>query len=65
VPILVFANYYNEGLFAYLAKNYTKAEKFFKLACLKEQNAWGCFSYAQMINNNKEKNKYFQKACKK
>jgi len=24
IPIFVFANYYNQGLYAYLAKNYSK-----------------------------------------
>jgi len=63
IPIFVFANYYNEGLYAYLAKNYSKAKIYFKLSCEKEKNAWGCFSYAQMINNIEEKNQYIKKAC--
>jgi len=63
IPIFVFANYYNEGLYAYLAKNYSKAKTYFKLSCEKEKNAWGCFSYAQMINNIEEKKQYIQKAC--
>ena len=60
LPIFVFANYYNEGLYAYLGHNYSKAEKYFKLACIKEKNAWGCFSYYQLTKNKKYKNK----ACK-
>ena len=63
IPIFMFANYYNDGLKAYLAKNYTLAKKYFKLSCEKENNAWGCFSYAQMINNIEEKNQYTKKAC--
>ncbi len=60
LPIFVFANYYNAGLYALLAKNYSKAEKYFKLACKKEKNAWGCFSYYQLTKNIIYKNK----ACK-
>jgi len=64
-PLFLFATtpYYNEGLYAYLAKNYKKAEKYFKLACDKNKNAWGCFSYAQLLNNAKLKNEYMKKAC--
>jgi len=64
IPIFVFANYYNIGLKAYLNKNYNTAKKYFKLACIKEKNAWGCFSYAQLINNPQTKEEYIQKACK-
>jgi len=65
-PLFLFAStaYYNEGLYAYLAKNYKKAEKYFKLACDKNQNAWGCFSYSKLIKNKKIKAKYLQKSCK-
>ncbi len=64
-PIFLFAStaYYNEGLYAYLAKNYTKAEKYFKLACDKNKNAWGCYSYAELTNNKNLKIEYKTKAC--
>jgi len=64
-PLFLFATtpYYNEGLYAYLAKNYQKAEKYFKLACDKNQNAWGCFSYAELIKDKNIKIQYLQKAC--
>ena len=64
-PLFLFATtpYYNEGLYAYLAKNYTKAEKYFKLACDKNQNAWGRFSYAELTKNKNTKIQYLQKAC--
>jgi len=66
MPIFLFAitPYYNEGLYAYLAKNYKKAEKYFKLACDKNKNAWGCFSYAQLIKDKNLQNIYLKKACK-
>ncbi len=60
LPIFALANYYNVGLYALLAKNYSKAEKYFKLSCEKEKNAWGCFSYYQLTKNTTYKNK----ACK-
>ncbi len=60
----LFANYYNNGLYAYLSHNYIKAKKDFKLACIKEKSAWGCFSYANLSNNSNIKNKYLKKACK-
>jgi len=65
MPIFLFAitPYYNEGLNAYLAKNYKKAEKYFKLACDKNKNAWGCFSYAKLLNNKTLQDQYMQKAC--
>ena len=56
--------YYNEGLYAYLAKNYKKAEKYFKLACEINKNPWGCFSYAELIKDKNTKEKYLKKACK-
>jgi len=62
--ISLFADYYNQGLYAYLSHNYTKAKKDFKLACIKEKSAWGCFSYANLSKNSNIKNKYSQKACK-
>lgn len=64
-PIFLFATtaYYNQGLYAYLAKNYTKAEKYFKLACDKNQNAWGCYSYAELVKDKKLKIEYKTKAC--
>ncbi len=64
-PIFLFAStcYYNEGLYAYLAKNYKKAEKYFKLACDKNKNAWGCYSYAELTKNKNLKIEYMTKAC--
>ena len=56
----LFADYYNNALYAYLSHNYPKAKKYFKLSCLKEKDALGCFFYANMINSKK----YLQKACK-
>ena len=58
----VFADYYNDALYAYLKNNYPKAKKYFKLACLKEKDPLGCFSYANMVINDQEK--YLKKACK-
>ena len=58
----LFADYYNDALYAYLSNDYPKAKKYFKLACLKEKDALGCFSYANMIISN-NKDKYLKKAC--
>ena len=59
----LFADYYNNGLYAYMTHNYKKAKKDFKLACTKEKDALGCFSYANLSNDLNTKNKYLQKAC--
>ena len=59
----LFADYYNDALFAYMSHNYSKAKTYFKLSCIKEKDALGCFSYANMINNEKEKKEFLQKAC--
>ena len=61
--VSLFADYYNQGLFAYMAHNYNKAKKYFKLACIKEKDALGCFSYANMINNIDKKEEFLNKAC--
>ena len=64
-PIFLFAtNYYNEALYTYLAKDYKKAEKLFKLACDKNKNALGCYSFAQLTVNDNLKKEYEKKACK-
>jgi len=64
-PLFLFASvcYYNKGLYKYKAKNYNLAKKYFKLACDKNQNAWGCFSYAKLTKEKSLKNKYLKKAC--
>ena len=64
-PIFLLATtcYYNKGLYAYLANDYKKAAKYFKLACEKNQNAWGCYSYAELVKDKNLKIKYKTKAC--
>ena len=65
LPIFLFANnYYNDALYAYLAKDYPKAKKLFKLACDKNKNALGCYSFTQLTNNETLKTTYEKKACK-
>ena len=65
-PIFLLASqcYYNEALYAYLKRDYPKAKKFFKLACDKNKNALGCYSFAQLTNDEKLKIIYEKKACK-
>ena len=63
-PIFLLAKcYYNQGLYAYKKHNYEEAKKYFKLACEKNKNAWGCFSYSEFLKGEKKKY-YLNLACK-
>ena len=63
-PLFLFAtNYYNKGLYAYQQHKFNEAKKYFLLACEKNKNAWGCFSYAEFLKGEK-KRYYLNLACK-
>ncbi len=66
IPLFIFAKecYYNKALYAYEAHNYKIAEKYFKLACDKNNNALGCYSYSEFLKDKNLKNQYLKKACK-
>lgn len=66
LPLFIFAKecYYNDGLYAYLKKDYQTAEKYFKLACDKNKNALGCYSFSRLTIDTKLQKEYQEKACK-
>ena len=64
LPLLLIGEvcYYNKALYAYKAHKENLAKKYFKLACEKNKNALGCYSYAEYLKG-KEKDKYIKLAC--
>jgi hypothetical protein len=72
LPITMFAaSIYNQGLYAFLHGNYSKAYSEWVKSCNIEKNAWGCYSAAELLQKGqgvkkdpKRAKMLYQKACK-